>query len=73
MRSVLLWGLPILFLLHQDFWFWTSTELVFGVLPIGLAYHVGYTLVVFVWMALLVTFAWPSEFESDAQGEETAQ
>jgi hypothetical protein len=37
--------------------------LVFGFLPIGLAYHAFYTLLVFVWMALLVKFAWPKEFE----------
>jgi hypothetical protein len=63
MRSILLWGLPILFFLHQDFWLWDRTDLVFGFLPIGLAYHAFYTLLVFVWMALLVKFAWPKEFE----------
>ena len=35
-----------LYALHQDFWFWNdATPLVFGVLPIGLFYHVAYTVV----------------------------
>ncbi len=37
----------VLYLLHQDFWFWNSaTPLVFGFLPIGLFYHLVYTLVI---------------------------
>lgn len=32
----------VVYALHQDFWFWKSSELVFGILPIGLAYHAGY-------------------------------
>ena len=43
-----------LFALHQDIWFWTDAmPLVFGVLPIGLFYHVAYTLVVAVVLAVL--------------------
>ena len=28
-----------LLILHHDWWFWTDGRLVFGFLPIGLAYH----------------------------------
>ena len=44
--------LLIFFALHQDIWLWReSRPLVFGVLPVGLAYHAAYTLAVSVVMA----------------------
>jgi len=50
--------------LHQDWWnFHTATPLVFGFLPIGLAYHAAYSLACCVLMALLVAVAWPKELE----------
>ncbi len=52
------------YLLHQDFWNWrTATPLVLGFLPIGLFYHLCYTLVVVVVMYLLVKHSWPSHLE----------
>jgi hypothetical protein len=34
-----------IYALHQDVWFWrVARPLVFGFLPIGLAYHAAYTL-----------------------------
>ena len=53
-----------LYALHQDLWFWNvATPLVFGVLPIGLFYHVAYTIVTAVVMAVLVRRCWPSHLE----------
>lgn len=60
------------FALHQDVWFWReSRPLVFGVLPVGLAWHAGYTLAVSGIMAMLVRHAWPSHLEdaSDERGD----
>ena len=55
-----------LYLLHQDFWFWNSAKpLVFGFLPIGLFYHLAYTLVISGVMWLLVQLAWPAHLEAD--------
>lgn len=52
------------FALHQDVWFWHEARpLVFGVLPVGLAYHAAYTLAVSAVMALLVRWHWPSHLE----------
>jgi hypothetical protein len=52
------------FALHQDVWFWREARpLVFGVLPVGLAWHAGYTLAVSAIMAVLVRRAWPSHLE----------
>lgn len=57
-------------LLHQDVWFWGDRRLVWGFMPVGLAYHVGYTLVVVALMALLVRFAWPGHLEASVAGGE---
>ena len=71
MKRLLLASLVVvLYLLHQDFWFWrTPRPLVFGFLPIGLFYHVVYTLAVVALMWLLVKFAWPSHLESASEEE----
>lgn len=58
--------IAVVYLLHQDFWNWKKTEpFVLGFLPIGLAYHVGYSLVAAATMALLVRFAWPKQLDAD--------
>jgi hypothetical protein len=55
-----------LYLLHQDFWFWREARpLVFGVLPIGLFYHVAYTLVTALVLSALVRLLWPQHLESE--------
>jgi hypothetical protein len=52
------------FVLHQDVWNWkTCQPLVFGFLPVGLAYHAGFSALCAVMMALLVKFAWPAHLE----------
>lgn len=53
----------LLFLLHHDFWNWDSTELVFGFIPIGLAYHAGYSLAVSAFWILVIRYAWPHSIE----------
>ncbi len=50
--------------LHQDFWFWGDTTLIFGFLPIGLAYHIAFSLTAASVWALAVRFAWPGEIEA---------
>jgi hypothetical protein len=52
------------YLLHQDFWNWKKAEpLVFGFLPIGLAYQAGYSILAAIMMAVLVRYAWPKHLE----------
>jgi hypothetical protein len=54
----------VVYVLHQDFWNWrTAQPLVFGFLPIGLAYQAGYSILAAVTMGLLVKFAWPKHLE----------
>jgi hypothetical protein len=52
------------YVLHQDFWNWKKAEpLVFGFLPIGLAYQAGYSILAAALMAVLVKTAWPKHLE----------
>ena len=56
----------VLYALHQDIWFWhVATPIVFGVLPIGLFYHVAYTVITAVVMAVLVSRCWPAHLEHE--------
>ena len=45
--------LALLFLLHNDFWFWETPQLVLG-MPVGLLYHIGYCIAAMLLMAALV-------------------
>lgn len=65
MKHLLLTGAVVaLYCLHQDLWFWrTAQPIVFGFLPIGIFYHVCYTLAVVVLMSALIRFAWPAHLE----------
>lgn len=57
-----------LYLLHQDFWFWRAAHpLVFGFLPVGLAYHAGFSVVASLLMWLLVREAWPAHLEKEVE------
>ncbi len=44
MRWFAVAAVVLLYVLHQDFWFWRDARpLVFGFLPIGLFYHAAFT------------------------------
>jgi hypothetical protein len=54
----------VVYVLHQDFWNWKKAEpFVFGFLPVGLAYHAGYSVLAAALMAVLVKAAWPKHLE----------
>lgn len=56
--------IAVVYALHQDVWLWRGARpLVFGFLPIGLAYHGAYCLIVAALMWALTRFAWPSHLE----------
>ena len=70
MRYVI-WGLLlVLVLLHQSGIAADSTELLFGFLPEGLAFHIGISLAAGVTWLLATIYAWPVDEES-AGGEPT--
>lgn len=69
-RGLLVLAVVVLYVLHQDIWFWrTARPLVFGFVPIGLAYHAAFSVAAAVVLGLLVTFAWPSHLEDEADRE----
>ncbi len=53
----------ILAVLHQDIWNWDNANLVFGFLPVGLAYHAGYSIVAATFWAIVMKVAWPTRLE----------
>lgn len=62
--TVILVVFVVLAVLHQDAWNWDNGNLVFGLLPAGLAYHAAYSLVAAFFWAIVIKFAWPSALES---------
>ena len=60
----------VLGVLHQDFWFWDDRTLVLGFLPIGLFYHLLFSLTAAGLWALAVKFAWPTHIEAWADEED---
>lgn len=67
-RAGLITLIVIVYLLHQDTWFWTSAHpMLFGFLPPALWYHAAYTLAIVALMMLLVRTAWPAELERQAE------
>jgi hypothetical protein len=70
----LVYGLLILLaILHQDFWWWDDSEtLVFGFLPVGLAYHALVSLVAALLWAAAVWFCWPVGVDLISAGESPA-
>ena len=56
----------VVFALHQDVWNWTKAgPLLFGLLPPGLTYHLGYSVLAALTMALLVKYAWPADLDEE--------
>ena len=57
-------AIVVLYALHQDVWFWrTARPLVFGFLPVGLAYHAAYCVASALLMWTLTKVAWPQHLE----------
>ncbi len=70
-RILLALAVILLLVLHQDFWFWrTAHPLVFGFLPIGLAYHGLFSIATAALFALLVRHAWPEHLEREVDATE---
>jgi len=72
MKRFLIIAAIILAVLHQDFWNWDNGTLVFGFMPVGLAYHACYSLLAAGLWALAVRFAWPHRLEAWAEEGDNA-
>ena len=72
-RILLVVAVAALYILHQDIWFWRSSYLVFGFIPIGLYYHGVFSIAAALLMWLLVTYAWPSHLEREVEQTKTGE
>ncbi|MCE2403015.1 hypothetical protein J4G08_19335 [Candidatus Poribacteria bacterium] len=57
LKPVLYSLIVLLFILHNDFWFWETPQIVLG-LPVGLLYHILFCLAASLLMFSLVKFVW---------------
>ena len=64
MKRVVVLLLILLAILHQDFWYWDRIDpLVFGFIPIGLAYQMGISIAAAILWALAVHYCWPRDVD----------
>lgn len=70
MRSVAVAAVVVLYVLHQDFWFWRVPYPVFGIIPVGLFYHACFSVAASLLMWLLVRHAWPHHLENEVEGHD---
>ena len=64
MKRAVVVMLVLLGILHQAFWFWNRIEpLVFGFVPIGLAYQIGVSIAAAILWATAVHFCWPRDVD----------
>jgi hypothetical protein len=72
-KHVLFWiGLLLLILLHHDWWFWTDGRLLFGFLPVGLAYHALISLAAGCFWAWAAYDAMAAVFQPGGGGTESS-
>jgi len=56
----------LLAIVHQDFWLWDRIDpLVFGFIPIGLAYQAGVSIVAAILWAMAVKYCWPTNLQDE--------
>ena len=67
MRKLVIVLAVLLAVLHQDFWLWDNTSLLFGFLPVGLGYHALYSVAAACLAMLAVKYWWPQEAEEGAE------
>ncbi|MEC8935507.1 MAG: DUF3311 domain-containing protein [Planctomycetota bacterium] len=64
----------LLAILHQDWWWWEAKEpLVFGFMPIGLAWHAGISLAAGLVGLVAVKFCWPDHLDDEVAEEAVAE
>jgi len=67
MKNVVYGLLLLLYVLHTDVWYWNDPRIAMG-LPIGVTYHVVWTVLVSAAFWLAVRYAWPAELEGGVEG-----
>ncbi|MEO7414653.1 MAG: hypothetical protein ABIZ81_14985 [Opitutaceae bacterium] len=64
-RALILAFFVLLFVLHQDFWWKNDPTLMLGFLPVSLAYHVVWTLLVALGWFFVGKFCWPRGLDEE--------
>lgn len=64
-------GVLVLIILRQDLWFWNDASLVFGILPIGLAWQIAISIGAAILWFSATKIAWPADEPTDKTMEET--
>jgi hypothetical protein len=69
----IIWFIALL-VLHQDFWNWDRSDLLFDFLPIGLAYHAALSILAAGLGAWACFKCWPKDLEDEvlSASEESA-
>lgn len=72
--KVVVFGLIVLLAVaHQDYWWWDRIDpLVFGFVPVSLAYHAGVSIAAAILWALAVKFCWPT-MAGDGEGADRVE
>lgn len=66
MKKLVYTMIVVLAIAHQDFWWWDQIDpLLFGFIPIGLAYQAGVSIVAAILWALAVKYCWPENLEGE--------
>ena len=69
-RSLVWLLFVVMFFAHQDFWWWDDSSMVFGFLPVGLAFHGLFSIGCALLGWLAISKAWPTELEAFADEKE---
>ena len=69
-RSLVWLLFVVMFFAHQDFWWWDDSSMVFGFLPVGLAFHGFFSIGCALLGWLAISKAWPTELEAFADEKE---
>jgi len=65
---IIVWVLiAVLLIAHQDNFLWRNDTMVWGFMPIGLAYHAGISIAASVAWFLATQFCWPAENTENAK------
>ena len=63
----------LLFILHQDAWWWDDAFSVLGFMPVGLAFHAGFSIACAILGWAAIKYAWPHELERFADEGNTEE
>ena len=67
----IIWVLIVaLLVVHQDNWNWGKTDLVGGVVPIGLLYHAGISLAAALLWFGATKYCWPDGLDEESSSTE---